>query len=226
MILRLGELTSAEAAEHSAGYVLVVPLGATEQHGPHLPLDTDTRIAVALVDVLAKARDDVVVAPPVPLGSSGEHSGFAGTLSIGQQALEVCTVELVRSADRWDGVVLVSGHGGNAEPLQRAVRLLRSESRDVLAWWPTLEGGDAHAGHVETSVMLALDPTVVRMERAEPGERRPLRDVMGALRMGGVGAVSPNGVLGDPTHASAAEGGRLFELMTGDLIDAVGRWRS
>ena len=226
MILRLGDLTSAEAADHTEGYVLAVPLGATEQHGPHLPLDTDTRVAVALVDGLAQERDDVVVAPPVPLGSSGEHSGFAGTLSIGQQALEACVVELVRSADRWDGVVLVSGHGGNAEPLQRAVRLLRSEGRNALAWWPALEGGDAHAGHVETSVMLALDPAAVRMERAEPGERRPLRDVMGALRIGGVGGVSPNGVLGDPTYASAADGRRLFEQMTGDLIEAVGRWRS
>lgn len=209
----------------SAGHVLVVPLGATEQHGPHLPLDTDTRIAFALANALAGARRDAVVAPPVPYGSSGEHAGFAGTLSIGQDALEAVVVELARGADRWDGVVFVSGHGGNAEPLQRAVRLLRSEGRPVLAWWPTLDGGDAHAGHVETSLLLAIDPSCVRMDDAEAGERRPLRDVMGALRAGGVGAVSPNGVLGDPTTASAAEGRRLFDAMTSDLVAAVGRWR-
>ena len=225
MTVRLGDLTSAEAADHTDGYVLAVPLGATEQHGPHLPLDTDTRIAAALVDQLAKEHADVVVAPPLPYGSSGEHAGFAGTVSIGQDALELLVLELVRSADRWAGVVLVSGHGGNAEPLGRAARLLRSEGRDVLAWWPTLEGADAHAGHVETSVMLALDPAVVRMDRAEAGERRPLRDVIGAMRLGGVGAVSPNGVLGDPTTASAADGRRLFAEMSADLIAAVGRWR-
>lgn len=224
--MRLGDRTSPEAAQRSNGHVLVVPLGATEQHGPHLPLDTDTRIAAALADALARERGDVVVAPPLPYGSSGEHAGFAGTLSIGQDALELVVVELVRSADRWDGVVVVSGHGGNAEPLRRATRLLRSEGRRMLAWWPTLEGGDAHAGHVETSVLLALDPSCVRMDVAEAGERRPLSDVMGALRAGGVGAVSPNGVLGDPTTASAAEGRRLFDSMTADLVAAVGRWRS
>lgn len=223
--MRLGALTSPEAGNHSNGCVLVVPLGATEQHGPHLPLDTDTRIAEALADALARERDDVVIAPSLPFGSSGEHAGFPGTLSIGQEALETVVVELVRGADRWDGVVLVSGHGGNAEPLRRAVRQLRSESRNVLAWFPTIEGGDAHAGHIETSVMLALDPGAVDMDVADPGERRPLRDVMGALRLGGVAAVSPNGVLGDPTSASSAEGRRLFDAMTADLVAAVGRWR-
>ena len=224
--MRLGNLTTAEAASQTEGHLLVVPLGSTEQHGPHLPLDTDTRIATALADALANERKDIVVAPPLPFGSSGEHSGFAGTLSIGQDALEIVVVELVRSTDRWDGVVLVSGHGGNAEPLQRAVRLLRSEGRNVMAWWPTLEGGDAHAGHTETSMMLALDPESVQMRAAEAGERRPLRDLIGALRAGGVAAVSPNGVLGDPTSASSADGRRLFELMAADLTAAVGRWRS
>ena len=223
--MRLGDCTSPEAAERSNGHLLVLPLGATEQHGPHLPVDADTRVAVALAGALAQERDDVVVAPPLPYGSSGEHAGFAGTLSIGQDALELVVVELARSADRWDGVVVISGHGGNAEPLQRAMRLLRSEGRQMLAWWPTLEGGDAHAGHVETSVLLALDPSCVRMEAAEAGERRPLSAVMGALRAGGVGAVSPNGVLGDPTTASAAEGRRIFDAMAADLIAAVGRWR-
>lgn len=224
--MRLGDLTSPEAGLHSDGYLLAVPLGSTEQHGPHLPLDTDTRVAVALAEALSKERSDVVVSPPLPFGSSGEHSGFPGTLSIGQEALEVVVTELVRSADRWDGVVLVSGHGGNAEALLRAVHRLRKEDRNVMAWWPTLVGGDAHAGHIETSVMLALDPTAVRVDRAEAGDRRPLADLMGALRMGGVGAVSPNGVLGDPTAASAADGRRLIDAMNADLLAAVERWRT
>jgi creatinine amidohydrolase/Fe(II)-dependent formamide hydrolase-like protein len=101
-----------------ASHLLAVPLGSCEQHGPHLPLDTDTRIAVALAEGLAARRPDVLVAPAVPYGSSGEHQGFAGTLSIGQDALEHLLVELVRSADGWRGVVLVNGHGGNAEPLE------------------------------------------------------------------------------------------------------------
>ena len=95
--------------------VVAVPLGATEQHGPHLPLGTDTTIACALAAGLAEARDDVVVAPPLPYGSSGEHAGFPGTLSIGRAALELVLVELARS---WDGPMLfVCAHGGNVEPL-------------------------------------------------------------------------------------------------------------
>ena len=66
------------------GLLLAVPLGSCEQHGPHLPLDTDTRIAVALADRLAARHAQVVVAPAVAFGSSGEHAGFPGTLSIGQ----------------------------------------------------------------------------------------------------------------------------------------------
>jgi len=102
---------------------LLIPLGATEQHGPHLPLNTDTLIASGVADAVAAGRADVVVAPALPYGSSGEHSGFPGTLSLGQAALEAALVELVRSADAFRDVTLVSWHGGNAEPVGRAVAL-------------------------------------------------------------------------------------------------------
>ncbi len=83
--------------------LLVVPLGSCEQHGPHLPLGTDTEIAMALADSLAIRRGDVVVAPGLPVGSSGEHAGFPGTLSVGQTGLELLVVELVRSAEEFRG---------------------------------------------------------------------------------------------------------------------------
>src|SRR5689334_2633361 len=106
--------STASLADRPAGPiagVIVVPLGATEQHGPHLPLGTDTTIACALASGLAAARE-VVVAPALPYGSSGEHAGFEGTLSIGQAALELVLIELVRSAA--SPVLFVSAHGGNA----------------------------------------------------------------------------------------------------------------
>ena len=76
----LGDTCWTDLADTVAQSVLVVPLGSTEQHGPHLPLSTDTVIAVALAERVAAARPDVLVAPALPYGSSGEHSGFAGTL--------------------------------------------------------------------------------------------------------------------------------------------------
>jgi mycofactocin precursor peptide peptidase len=226
--VRLGARTWREV--HGAGRpVVAIPLGSCEQHGPHLPLDTDTRVAVALADGLAAARPDVVVAPPVAYGASGEHAGFDGTLSIGLDALTIVLVELVRSADAFAGVVLVNGHGGNREAVERAVATTAHEGRAVLAWAPTpaaLGGtGDAHAGRTETSLLLALAPSVVRLDEAEPGATPPLAELLPTLRAGGVRAVAPNGVLGDPTGASAAEGVDMLRSLTEDLVAAVERWQ-
>lgn len=224
----LGSLTSPDVFDRvvdrvAGGAVLVVPLGATEQHGPHLPLATDTDIALALCERLADVRD-VVLAPAVPYGSSGEHAGFAGTLSIGQQAFELLVVELVRSAtDTFGRVLLVNGHGGNGEPLQRAVATLRDEGRDVLAWAPHWEG-EPHAGRTETAMQLMLNPEQVDMRRAEAGERRPLTALLAELRAGGVQAVSSNGVLGDPRGATAEQGRALLATLAADLVHAFDRW--
>ena len=162
--------------------ILAVPLGATEQHGPHLPLSVDTDIASALCRGLANARCDVFVAPALPYGSSGEHADFPGTLSIGQAALELLLIELARSATETFGhVVFVSGHGGNAEPLSRAVATLRGEGRDVHAHHPRWDG-EPHAGRPETALALALDPTRVHMDLAVPGDLRPLAEMLPHLR--------------------------------------------
>ncbi|HZQ57114.1 MAG TPA: mycofactocin biosynthesis peptidyl-dipeptidase MftE [Acidimicrobiales bacterium] len=218
---RLAELASPDVV---SGVILAVPIGATEQHGPHLPLGTDTEIACALAERLAAARPDVVVAPALPYGSSGEHAMFPGTLSIGQDAFERVVTELVRSADAFAGTVLVCAHGGNAEALARAVATLSGEGRRVLSWSPRVTAGDAHAGRTETSLMLAIAPTIVRSERAAPGDTRPLAEVGATLRSSGVAAVSPNGVLGDPTGASAAEGTALLDALAADLVAAVEGW--
>lgn len=221
----MADLTSPEAGACSAsGVILAIPVGATEQHGPHLPLSTDTDIAVALCGELARRRPDVLIAPALPYGSSGEHAGFPGTLSIGQRALELVVVELCRSAtDTFDRLLIVSGHGGNLEPLRRAERLLRSESRDVRVHMPSW-AGDPHAGRAETALQLALDPRRVRLARAERGDTRPLREILPLLRAGGVRAVSANGVLGDPTGADAEAGRLLLDTLTDDLMDKTRHW--
>jgi creatinine amidohydrolase len=225
------------AAARAGGSVLVVPLGTTEQHGPHLALGTDTFVARALCGVLARRRADVAVAPAMPYGSSGEHADFPGTLSIGQPALEAFVVELVRSADHFAGVVLVSGHGGNAEPLTRAVATSIRDGRRVLTWWPSTDAlrhlfdpevllTDAHAGRVETSIMLHLAPDLVRDTPAPSGSSpRPLPEIAAALRAPGVRAVSPTGVLGDPAGASADEGAAILEAYMADLQGRIDSWR-
>jgi mycofactocin system creatininase family protein len=211
--------------ERRAIELLAVPLGATEQHGPHLPLDTDTRVASALAERLAERRPGVLVAPALSYGASGEHELFPGTLSIGHAALELLVLELVRSASRWVArTVLISGHGGNGAALRRAERRLRAEGRSVLTWMPVIEEGDAHAGHVETSLLLALAPEQVRTARIAPGNRTPLSQLMDAIRARTVRGVSPTGVLGDPCGASAAQGQALLERMSDELCQAVAQW--
>lgn len=214
-VRRLATSTAPEVGSSTS--ILLLPLGSTEQHGPHLPLDTDTRIAVAVAERVAAAHTEVCVGPALAYGASGEHAGFAGTLSIGQEALERVVVELVRSAGpEWRAIVLVNGHGGNVEALGRAAATLAYEGRPVTVWSPRLEGADTHAGHTETSMLLALDPACVHLDRLEVGNTQPLADLLPALREGGLQSVTANGILGDPTRASAAAGRELLA----ELVDS------
>jgi creatinine amidohydrolase len=224
-VRQLDAMTWPEVDSVAATSVVAVPIGSTEQHGPHLPVGTDTEVARSLCERLAQRCPNVVVAPVLPYGSSGEHAGFAGTLSIGSAALTHVVVELARSLDRFGGVVLVSAHGGNAEALADAVATLRAEGRDLIAWSPQVPGGDAHAGRTETSLMLALHPDAVRRDEAAAGDTRPLTELLPRLRADGVAAVSANGVLGDPAGASAHEGAELLDALAEDLARRVGeRW--
>ncbi|WP_436700511.1 mycofactocin biosynthesis peptidyl-dipeptidase MftE [Nocardioides sp. BYT-33-1] len=208
---------------------LLVPVGSTEQHGPHLPLDTDTEIAVAVAEQAAKLlrrrRINVVVAPPIAYGSSGEHQDFPGTISIGTEVLRAVLVEVVRSACTWARrVVLVNGHGGNIAAVRSAVAQTRAEGRDV-SWVPCSHpASDLHAGHTETSLMLHLKPWEVRQERAELGNTAPLDVLYDDMRRDGVKAVSPNGVLGDPRQADADAGHEIFDQMAWNVVRNVIPW--
>lgn len=223
MTVQLADATWPETAGDSR--VLVVPIGSLEQHGPHLPLDTDTRIAVGLASALAARRSDIVVGPAIPYGASGEHEGFPGTVSVGREALASFLLELVRSASATYGRILVlNGHGGNAETLERLAVRAQYEGRDVRVWTPRIPDGDLHAGRVETSLVLALHPRAVRVNRIAAGSTAPLAEIWPQLRAGGVVVVSPSGVLGDPTQASAHEGRALHARLVEDLDAFLDGW--
>ena len=130
-------------------------------------------------------------------------------------------VELGRSLTEWAAqVVFVNGHGGNLEALGAAVSTLRSEGRRT-SWVPcATPDADLHAGRSETS-MLHLRPHRVRLSQAEAGNTAPLAELLPRMRAGGVGAVSANGVLGDPSGASAAEGEAMLRRMVSDAYDRV-----
>jgi creatinine amidohydrolase len=212
-------LATATSPDVVKGSVVVVPLGSLEQHGPHLPLDTDTVIARAVAHGVAD-RLGAWCAPAISYGSSGEHQSFAGTTSIGTPTLVQLLVELVRSLQQWAGrVVLVNGHGGNLDAVRTAVEVLTNERHDVTPVMCAAPGMDGHAGRGETSLMLYLQPGSVRRDLIEPGNTAPLSTLLPYLRIGGVAAVSRNGVLGDPRGATPEEGERLLATMIAGALE-------
>lgn len=241
---RLAEMTwPVVAAEIAAGATtVIVPLGATEQHGPHLPLGTDTFRAQALADRLAETLADALVAPALPIGCSDEHRGFAGLLGLDRETLVRVILDLVRRMAGWGvrRLLLLSAHGGNDDALALAAAHLQAElpNVEVVVLGGATALSDAvlavaasdgiaadavglHAGDGETSEMLALAPDLVRMDRAVPGCRDGLAEIMPRLRRDGLRAVTETGTLGDPSRADGARGARYLAAEVAAYRNAI-----
>jgi creatinine amidohydrolase len=202
--------------------IVLLALGSWEQHGAHLPFDTDTVIIESVVDAAIRSVDpentQFSVVPTIGVTASDEHNGFAGTLSIGTNALSDAVVSIARSASWARGICIVNGHGGNADALKLVHSALNYENIRHSIWsLPYYEGADMHAGHTETSLMLHLAPDTVRMDLAEVGAVGDSEMLIERMRAGGIKEVSSNGVVGDPTNATAAHGETMLSFYADHL---------
>ena len=220
----------------SAGAAAILPVGATEQHGPHLGCGMDTSIAEKLCAEVS-GRTQVPVLPSLAYGCSLGHSRrWPGTIALPP----VLMIELVTAIGTWahgSGVrrlFIVNGHVTNHAPLRCALENLRAAHDDLMvAVIDTArisdrvrdaheqDAADWHANEAETSLMLAIDPALVKPDRlaeADDPDRTP-----GLVFAHPVNRTSLNGVTGRPSAASAARGRTLFGMMADDLTDIVRR---
>ncbi len=239
----LGELTSPEAEERLRRTGLaILPVGSLEQHGPHLPLDTDSWDAYHLSQEavrLVKGEKPLIL-PPIPYGVSYHHMGFAGTISISPPTLYnlICEIGESLRAQGIKKLLVVNGHGGNEPALRAAAQSLKQKVGLVLF----IESGglvaplreklittrnDVHAGEYETSTTLANREEMVRREKIPQPEVKypsPYLEFSSPQRVSwgfDVGELSPQGVLGDPTKASKEKGEELWLSMIKALADLI-----
>jgi creatinine amidohydrolase len=227
----LAALTSAEL-EAGTDRLVVVPVGAIEQHGPHLPLDTDTLLATSVAEGIVARTPGTLLGPTLELGCSSHHSAFPGTRSLRTETFVGIVVDVCRSLTRAGlTIVLLNAHGGNQAQLDVALTELAGEGVRAYAftYWKLLEdvvvdelgdaAGDAcgHACALETSLMQHLHPEHVRESAIPAGGTPPTwpdphmfsRDAVRVVRP--FDEIRPDGVIGRPSLATPELGRRLFE---------------
>jgi creatinine amidohydrolase/Fe(II)-dependent formamide hydrolase-like protein len=239
----IGDLTFQDVGKSlRATAILCVPLGSMEQHGPHLPLNTDAIIAEALTRRIvarwAKAYD-VWQLPPLPVGLSREHDWAPGTLSLSVQGMTTLLRDLGRDIARSlpvKNVAFVNGHGGNRGILEAVLREFRADFGlnacamhlgAMMSPVPDAGTPEVHGGRDETSVMLALAPDLVRRKAIRTLKRKPDRKAIHALILdpavsfpwsSGDPRIADLGVIGDASAASAAHGKAIVER----VVEAAG----
>ncbi|MEX1309997.1 MAG: creatininase family protein, partial [Candidatus Sulfomarinibacteraceae bacterium] len=244
----LGELSWPEAGRRLEEVdVALLPVGAIEQHGPHLPLDTDAFDADYLARRVAEACSDPkpLVLPLVPYGVSYHHDDFPGTISVSNEALSRLIYDIGMSCarNRVTKLVIINGHGGNTATLQFAAQMINrdahiftcvdtGETSDVDLDELCDTDNDVHAGEIETATSLAIRPDLVDMGAAEsfvPSfssrylDFTTKRSVEWYAR---TSKISPTGVLGDPTRATAEKGEEIWRIMVKNLVELVEELKS
>ncbi len=238
-----GELTWPEAKERFQQVdIALLPVGSIEQHGPHLPLDTDAFDANYLARRIAEACSDPkpLVLPNISYGVSYHHDEFKGTVSISNDTLAKLVYDIGISVSR-NGIkklVIINGHGGNSPALNYAAQMINrdahifvcvdtGETSDVDIYALVETPNDVHAGEIETSTTLAVRPHLVKMDQARrevpefSSRYLDFTSKRGVLWYAYTRKISRSGVMGDPTKASAEKGKKIWEMMITHLVGLV-----
>ena len=251
MIYKWENLTRDEIANlNKDSAIVLLPTAATEQHGSHLPVGTDSIILETLIDRFVETMTfeecDLIFAPQLCIGKSNEHMGFAGTITFSTQTYYSLLHDIAKSiaASGFKKLVLLNSHGGNTDMLNMISRDLRIDfDMDIFVfdWWFTpfwaegLEGlkesgtyGVFHACELETSLMLDTRPETVHMELAiDEDPIDCLKDNKYVTLLGPYTAgwktrdVTKSGVIGAPTYATAEKGHKLFDYALKKLKDII-----
>jgi creatinine amidohydrolase len=228
----------------AAGFTtVVVAVGSTEQHGPHLPTMTDTRIGDAVAHRVALKLGNALQARSIPVGVSDHHLAFGATISLKQETLKAIVRDYVDSLvrDGFQKIIFLPMHGGNFAPVAQAIEDTKKAHPgvDVTGYTDLLglmglltrisaefgiseEESGAHAGESETSLMMTLEPDLVMQDRLAPGYVGSMgeKEVKIVLERG-MPAITENGVIGDPRKASAEKGNIYLEKLSDFLVREV-----
>jgi creatinine amidohydrolase/Fe(II)-dependent formamide hydrolase-like protein len=244
----LGELTWPQAKDRLKEVdIALLPVGAIEQHGPHLPLDTDAFDAIYLSEKVAEACKDPkpLVLPLISYGVSYHHDDFPGTISITNDTLSKIVYDIGMGAAH-NGItklVIINGHGGNVPSLKFAAQMINRDAQIFTA----VESGDTsdvdldrlcetpndvHAGEIETSTSLAIRPELVNMGKSKKFVPKFSSHYLDFTTKRSVewfartSKISPTGILGDPTKASAEKGKKMWAVMIKNLVELVEHLKS
>jgi creatinine amidohydrolase/Fe(II)-dependent formamide hydrolase-like protein len=226
---------------------LLIPAGALEQHGPHLPLATDSIIAEAIAERVSERVGDLLTAPCLPVGCSDHHLSFPGTASLPRQVASKYLASMTRTllGHGFRTAYLFSAHAGNIPALNEVVELLAEQGvinvvavqdwpgqRQALHDWAGDELGlsaervGSHAGHFETSIMLHLRPELVDMSAAPEGFIGSSQQASETMNRRGMEAVSEVGVIGDPRSATASAGEGYLEVLVSSVAGFIEEHRT
>ena len=238
-----GELTWPDAQERFQQVdIALLPVGSIEQHGPHLPLDTDAfdanYLALRVADTCSEPKP--LVLPKISYGVSYHHDDFKGTISISNDTLAKLVHDIGISVSR-NGIkklVIINGHGGNSPALNHAAQMINrdahifvcvdtGETSDVDIYSLVETPNDVHAGEIETSAALAVRPHLVKMDQARrevpkfSSRYLDFTSKRGVLWYAYTRKISRSGVMGDPTKADAEKGRKIWEMMITHLVALV-----